>query len=415
MPHAKAQSRKGLRQAAIALAAALLVGNESRAQEAILADGTRIQDATLTAATFDNSRSEATFTVSGEPRTTRNLVRWGEPKPPVNRPGVILADGSRLFSDRDWAPNGLLQLFDDEDIVRLRRNLGWVELGREKVRWLLLTPSAAGLEVERLPETILTTDDLVFLAGGDQIAGRVERLSAGTLTVTVAGQPIETPLEKVAAVRLGDDDADADSPACLVGLSDGSLVKASRLVAQQDSTELTLGGVTAVVPTDALAFVQPLVGTTRYLSDIEPIDYRHTPYLDLAWPYARDHGLSGGPLVGGGRRAAKGLAMHSAARLVYRLDGTPQRFQAELAVADPEPAAADTGSVAFRVYLVKDGGFQAAYEGPTQRVGEPAVPIDLDVTGAAAIALVIDYADDGDAGDDALWLDARLVPTARGG
>jgi hypothetical protein len=60
--------------------------------------------------------------------------------------------------------------------------------------------------------------------------------------------------------------------------------------------------------------------------------------------------------------------------------------------------------------LVKEGKFEPAYEGGVVRVGDAATPLDIDLTGAAALALVVDFADDGDAGDDALWLDARLVP-----
>lgn len=385
----------------------LVTATSVTAEEAILASGDRFDEARLATATFDASTSTATLIVNDERRDTSDLVRWGEPQAPVRRPGLVLAEGSRIFADRPWSPNGLLRI--DENRVRLRRGKAWIDFDRGTVRWVLLSPEAVGLDAERLPDDLPRTDDMILLAEGDRIAGRIETLVAGTLNVSVAGQLIETPLENVAAVRLADVDRNPGSAACLVGLVDGSLLRASRLTVDEDDVEIGLNNVTLTAKKDDLAFLQPLGEPVRYLSDLEPVDYRHTPYLDLAWPYTRDRGLRGGPLQGGGRRAAKGVAMHSAARLVYRLDGSRQRFQAELAVANAAPGAAPTGSVAFRVYLVKDGSFQSAYEGLTQRVGEASVPIDIDVTGAAALALVIDYADNGDAGDDALWLDARLV------
>lgn len=407
MSHAKTQSRKEVLLAAFLLVTFVGSCPHASAQDAILANSERLRDTRLVRAAFDGTTSTASLLVDGERRDANDLVRWGQPAPPARRPGVTLANGSRVLADRAWAPNGLVQVEDEQ--IRLRRGMAWLNFDRDSVRWILLSPGMAGLDQEKLPEMSPNSDDLVLLAGGDRLAGRINSLAAGSLTITVAGQPIETPLENVAAVRLADTGIDPGSSACLVGLDDGSLLHASRLLIDEDLVEIALGDLTITAEPDTLAFVQPLGGPVQYLSDFEPVDYRHTPYLDLVWPYACDRGLRGGPLVGGGRRAAKGVAMHSAARLVYRLDGSAQRFRAELAVAEPEPGSAPSGSVAFRVYLVKDGGFQAAYEGPTQRVGDPAVPIDIDTTGAAALALVIDYADGGDAGDDALWLDARLV------
>ena len=249
-----------------------------------------------------------------------------------------------------------------------------------------------------------------LVADNPSQVGRVESLTNETLRILVAGEPVDTPLESVAALRLSGEQPEPNKPTCLGGLTDGSLLRADTLVVADEAYTANVSGAEVTGEAATLAFVQPLSKGVSYLSDLEPADYRHTPYLDLPWPYARDTGLRGGPLVGGGRRAAKGVAMHTAARLVYRLDGSPQRFQADIAVADPEPGAAPTGSVSFRVYLVKEGKFEPAYEGDAMRVGQPAQPIDIDLTGAAALALVVDFADDGDAGDDALWLDARLVP-----
>ncbi|WP_197526206.1 NPCBM/NEW2 domain-containing protein [Botrimarina colliarenosi] len=403
---------RGCRVASIALllAGPLLLASPLCAAEgvAVLLEGEPIASATIESCEIDAARREVVLGVDGESQAISGLVRWGAPTPPAARTTVVLEDGSRLVTDRPWSPAGLARV--EADKVRLRRGKAWIDLPRNRVRWVLLSPEAAGLDAERLP-TDDTDDDTVFLTSGDQLSGRVETLSADLLRLDVAGEVIETPLEAIAAVRFGEAEIAANDAVCLVGLDDGTLIEAQSLSVSEDTFTLVIAGSAVSGDAAALVLVQPLGGSVRYLSDIEAVDYRHTPYLDLPWPCSRDTGLHGGPLVGGGRRAAKGIGLHSAARLVYRLDAGSQRFQAELAVANPAPDSARTGSVVFRVYLVQEGKFEPAYQSGVIRVGDPATPIDLQVSGADALALIVDYADNGDAGDDALWLDARLVAT----
>lgn len=374
-------------------------------QAALLATGERLEAVSLSACEISGAGQKATLTIRETPREANGLVRWGEPAAVGRRPAVVLADGSRLLSDREWSPIGLVRI--SEDSVRLRRGKGWADFPRDAVRWAVLDAEAAGLSLETLPDEA-GEQDLVLLSEGDRLLGRVVELKSDKLTIDVGGSPVEAPIESVAAVRLAGKPAEQKA-ACLVGWSDGSLVKAARLRVADGSARVEVAGVTFESKADSLSLVQPLSGTVSYLSDLEPIDYRHTPYLDLAWHYTRDTNLRGGLLAGGGSRRAKGVAMHSAARLVYRLDGSAQRFRAEVAVGDTPAGSSAVGSVVFRVYLVKDGAFVPAYDSGVVRAGDPALPVDLDASDAVAIALVIDYADNGDAGDEALWLDARLI------
>lgn len=381
---------------------------ETGSAAAVLLDGQRLEAATVVSIDFDGGLRKATLRVDGETVDAAGLTRWGEPVATDRRPALALADGSFVATDRSWSPLGLLRV--DADTVRLRRGDGWVEAPRVAVRSILLATDSD------TPPTEAAAADEVALMAGDRLSGQVVALSGETLSLSIAGQAIDTPLETVAAIHLQASELPPrsdDRPVCLVGLADGSLVRAASLRVDEEVFRLvTPDGVELKGTAESLALVQPLAGPVRYLSDLEPVDYQQTPYLDLAWPYGRDRGPRGGALVGGGRRAAKGVAMHSAARLVYRLDDAAERFRAELAVAD-RPKGEAAGSVVFRVYLVRDGRFEAAYESDIVRGGDPAIPIDIDLTDAAALALVVDYADQGDAGDDALWLDARLVSDGR--
>ncbi len=149
-------------------------------------------------------------------------------------------------------------------------------------------------------------------------------------------------------------------------------------------------------------------GQAVYLSDLEPVGYKHIPFLQLAWPYQADHNVSGDLLRAGGKLFLKGLGMHSASRLTYDLDRPASRLEAALAIDD---AAGGRGSVVFRVFVdTGDGHWEPKYTSPIIRGGDPPLPITVDVAHAKRISLLVEFADRGDQLDYADWLDARLIP-----
>ena len=167
------------------------------------------------------------------------------------------------------------------------------------------------------------------------------------------------------------------------------------------------GGLQLKTATDAIVALQPLGGRVEYLSDLKPASYRHIPFLSLSWPYAADRSVLQGQLRASGKLYAKGLGMHSPARITYDLKGSYRRFQAELAIDDE---AGQGGSVVFRVFVDDgSGAWQERATSETIRGGEPPVPISVDLAGAKRISLLVDYADRGDELDHADWLNARLV------
>ncbi len=116
--------------------------------------------------------------------------------------------------------------------------------------------------------------------------------------------------------------------------------------------------------------------------------------------------MLGEPLTVAGQRYLKGIGMHSASRITYRLDGKFRRFDALAAIDD---SADKKGSVTFGVYVSRDGQWKSAYTSDIVRGGDPPKPVSVDVDGAQALTLTVDFADRGDELDHADWLDARLV------
>jgi hypothetical protein len=258
---------------------------------------------------------------------------------------------------------------------------------------------------------------MVWLTNSDRVAGDVQGLSGGSLELVSNGSRVKLPLSRVEAVILGNGQpaneresglSEQANRTLIAGLRDGSILYVDSLTANDRELSLVLGGgltISGGSVTD-LVFLQSLRGRFTYLSDLEPSGYRHVPYLSIEWPYHRDRNVLGQPLIVGGKRYVKGLGLHSAARLTYRLDGRYERFQAAVAVDD---SAETKGSVTFGVYVLRNGTWQEAFTSGIVRGGEDPKPISADVRGADGLTLTVDYADRGDELDRANWLDARLV------
>lgn len=344
------------------------------------------------------------------------LVRWSHPALPRRQTLIVLNDGSRLVAAAQWAGGAPVRL-DGDELVVISEVWGEIRLPRQRVRGLVFLQYNRPLERLQLGRELLdaaAATDQVRLTNEDRVDGTLVQLAGGSLAIATQAGEAEIPLSRVEAIALGrprdvSSDASPQNPAILiVGLDDGSLIVAASMRADDDELEIALpdglrleGGTC-----DNVACLQSLGGRFVYLSDLEPADYRHVPYLDLAWPYQRDRNVLGEPIVVGGRLYLKGLAMHSAGRLTYRLDGDYERFAAEVAIDD---SARGRGSVVFGVHVLRDGRWQASYKSGTIRGGDQPQFVSVDIRAAQALTLTVDYADRGDELDHAVWLDARLV------
>ncbi|TWT87264.1 NPCBM/NEW2 domain protein [Pseudobythopirellula maris] len=367
------------------------------------------------------------------PLRQNDLVRWGRPPEQASTPHVLLADGSRVTAADSWEADGSVRL--DAHGLWVRTELfGELAAPRATVRWIVFEAAREGTSAAQLADSShdqAVGADRVYLVGGDRLDGRIVAVDGGAVSLAVGASnsesaPVQIALERVLAVRLNGAGAPATPAACAVGFADGSLLLAERVSVEPDGASLSVApsGLADPLAVEAEAsdvtFLQPLSGdAVTYLSDLKPVDYQQPPYFDLSWRLGADKNLRGEPLSSGGERRLKGLAVHAASRLVYRVDpGQGLRFQCEVGVDDSavrdaelaaEPRQAAPGSVVFRVYRIVEGALDLAHETPVIRGGEAPTPIDVDLAGAAGLVLVADFADRGDELDHADWLDARLV------
>lgn len=338
-------------------------------------------------------------------------LRWNHPVACAARPQLWFGGKSRVVAKRDWT--GKVPATIDETRVTFASGLaGEIQLPRNEVDCLLIEAAKEPGMARRLLAEAKTParEDRVWLVKGDELRGRVVSFDGTTLQLELAGESVPVLASGIAGVGFASDQAPHSTAGAkfLVGLSDGSLFEATDLALDGKQLEVTLepGVSLSTSRVKSLRYLQSLAPSIVYLSDVEPVDFAQTPYFTGTWPLARDASLEGGPLTSAGQQYAKGIAMHSAARAVYRVPEGATRFCADIALDD---STGSRGSVVYRVYQLTAAGLEPAYESPVVRGGEPPQSVDVDVSGATAVVLVVDYADRGDELDHANLLDARFV------
>jgi hypothetical protein len=360
------------------------------------------------------------------------IVRWGNPVAPRAQTIVVLADGGRIVTAADWT-GGAVVRFVGDDVVLVSDLWDEVRLARGMVSGVVFAQQKRADEREKLVKQVRgehmddlslkgkesETADAAMLTNGDRLTGKLTELDRGSLAIETLGGVAKVPLSRVEAIRFGDRskkgrEEPSPNPSLqgrgkfAIGMRDGSLVYANAIRADGKGAEIELANGAKVkggAAADVVA-IQSLGGRVVYLSDLEGADYRGVPYLSVKWPFTRDRNVLGEPIEVRGKRYLKGIGMHSAARLTYRLDGDYRRFDSAVAIDD---SAKGRGSVTFGAYVLHDGEWGEAFKSAIVRGGEEPQPVSVDLRGAKGLTLTVDFADRGDELDHAVWLDARLV------
>jgi len=114
-----------------------------------------------------------------------------------------------------------------------------------------------------------------------------------------------------------------------------------------------------------------------------------------------DRSTDGNPLTIGGKVFARGLGTHARSEIEFSLCGAFKRFQASVGADDEKPGA----TLGFEVLV--DG--QKRFDSGVMKTGDAAKDVDVDVTGAKSLLLVVNDGGDGITDDHADWAEARLV------
>lgn len=347
---------------------------------------------------------QISFTADGRPQvlSAADLIRWGQCPERARSLEVVLPDGGLLSPDAVAADKDKLSIDS--------ATFGTMKLPLDSLAGIVFHPPADRQAHDRLLDRLTGAkgqNDRLLLDNGDELIGFFEGIEGDAVRLKTDSGPVDVKLDRAAALIFNPalrrkPTVEANSPRIWAGFADGSRLLATRLTVEGNAVQLTAAGQSFSTKRQDLVFLQPVGGRATYLSDLQPADYRQTPYLDLAWPYQRDRNVTGGRLRSGGQMFLKGLGVHSAARLVYSLEGRAVRFEALAGIDDSTQGA---GSVVFRVLV--DG--QERFTSPVLRGGDAPMPVSVDLSGARTFELLVDYADRADVLDHADWLEARIV------
>jgi hypothetical protein len=374
-------------------------------------------------------------TASGED-VSAALVEWGQLVEKV-KPTLILDDGEVVL---DFLSLGPEQIFVGRDPYGFSQRPLWRDrsMSRRDVRGFVFqwpTETSARDQLRNAMADVSTADRIWFVDGeyldGEIVRSVQEGDRIEELQLRHGGREVSVPLSRVRAIRFVAKRSEAMDPRrgdlerrlrpdrCHVGFQDGTYLDIQGLQAQGDLVEIvSRSGIRLALSSAtlrrALCFFRPFREDVVPLEKIVPLDVRHVPFFSGDWPLGRKVNLWGGRLRRrNGEWYDRGLAMHSTMRVAYSLDESFSHLQAQLAL---DVTAGKGGSVRFSVFArsadVQE--WKSVYRSPIVRGGQTPLDLNLALDDARQLALIVEYADNGDQLDRACWFSARLVRVAKG-
>jgi hypothetical protein len=327
--------------------------------------------------------------------------------PPPTGPQVLLTDGSRLPVQADslHLEKELLQV---QPLPPLRAPAGLaLPLSRIALLWLAPAAESTADPPARLAQQV-SDQDCLFLQSGDQVTGTVLALDSRSCRLQRAGRLQTLATDSLQAIAFASTLRVRPQPrqpwAHLV-LSNGGRLELAQAQLASAARELrgrTLSGIGIAVPLQDVLALDLRQGRAVYLSDLEPIEQLHLPFLGIPWPMRRDASVTGAPLRLAGSCYDKGLGLHADCRLTYALQGEYERFQALVGLHE-------LGTRQGRVQIALQTDQQAAPLLCRQlRAGE-VLPVNVSLRGAQRLTLTVQGAGWGDVQARVDWADACLV------
>jgi hypothetical protein len=164
-----------------------------------------------------------------------------------------------------------------------------------------------------------------------------------------------------------------------------------------------------LIPVEAVRLLDTSTDRPTVVRTDRPVDRIDGIFLDFMTPTSvsqdwgtlqKNRSVWEKPLAIAGRRFVRGLGTHAFSRIVYALDGKYRRFQA-YAGAD----WGNNGTVTFEVWV--DGNRR--WESGLIKKDTPAKLVDVDVSGAKTLELVVGDGGDGISSDHADWAEAKVL------
>jgi hypothetical protein len=328
---------------------------------------------------------------------------------------VFLANGDELA--------GAVAGGDDTKLVVRTGSLGPVEVKLELVRDVVF--SADERDVRSFRHEVARREaksDVAITVALSRTEGVLERIDERGVTIDAKGiGKITLAPDKVLGVRVAALGKAAAAPAGLrarLELADGSLVS-GRLEALAEGVFRLEAFRPLEVRAAEVRSLSFSGGRLVYVSDLAPIETKEGPANSvLARPFRKDQNALEAPLKLDGRVYRRGIGAKAASRLVYDIAGGGYgRFRARIGLDDwvREQPPVPWALVKFQVLV--DGkparltvdGKPFEEDGLLFAQGDPSRAIEVDVTGAKTLGLVLGFGKSEDILPFGDWANAVLV------
>lgn len=266
-----------------------------------------------------------------------------------------------------------------DTVVAANLELSLKELAGIRFKMADEPPGAAGLFDEALTSGPVGQDVVITVKDGRprSFRGLVESLSADGGRFRYHDQIVLLKPELLFGVVLAAGVKDTKRPAVRVALCDGGAFDGWMEAADEDgaSVRATFGR-TCRLPWSRIKGLSFHSDRVVFLSDCTPTGYSFEPLFNTRWPYRMDRAVGGGSIRLDGRTFAKGIGMHSAAKLSFTVTAGFDKLVGLVGIDD---AVCPRGDVVFRVTA---DGREVFNSGPVG--GGSSCPVDFREVGPGA-------------------------------
>jgi hypothetical protein len=243
----------------------------------------------------------------------------------------------------------------------------------------------------------------------DHLSGVIGEIDDKSVKFLIDGNEVDVKRDRIYGIVYARQTAQPPKSTCQIDLAGFDFLHAARIAwdGEQLTARLGVGG-EVKLPLEKVRSLDFSQGKVRYLSQMEPREYKFTPYFDddverELFHYRRDRNQEGGPLRLGGKTYNRGLWIHSRTFLRYRINGEYRRFQAVMGI--------DEGIARYRmgdVHVVISGDGKSLLTADVRGSDDPKL-IDLDVTGVRDLEILVDFGGNQNICDHLDLADAKVI------
>lgn len=299
----------------------------------------------------------------------------------------------------------------DMDSVTINsRSLASVKLPMAAVRAVQLS----GDKGLTLPETD-PDGDILILSNGDRVPGTINEINAETVSFNSALGDMQLERSRVSGVVLMAPPGGRRQPtlpALRVGLTDGSSLMLQNASCDGDSLRgMISGNYQMELPVAKIAHIDIVGGRLVSLETLDVAEYQQQSIDLLSWQVVRGRNVLGGPMrltVAEGASPVTftdGLGVHGPCRVKFDLGRHYERFVATVGI---DESAGEYADVNIAVKL--DG--REVFRADSVKWRQAARQLQLDVSGARWMELIVEAGEHFDVQDRVNWAGARLLKAA---